>query len=159
MPGRLYPITIEYLPPEVKEGDKKPPLPSESRQTVSGLTTTRGPGSKPKPIDTTPYLRLLERIDREYSRSERGDLLVFLSGINEISAVAERLREHVRKTKRWIVLLLHSSVPAEEQDKVPTTLETDPCPKPTLIPIIVMARRSDQAKVLFWDRLRSCALV
>jgi len=115
VPGRLYPITIEYIPPEVKEGDKKPPLPSESRQTVSGLMTSKLPGSKPKPIDTTPYLRLLERIDREYDRSQRGDLLVFLSGINEITAVAERMREHAKKTKRWIVLMLHSSVPAEEQ--------------------------------------------
>jgi HrpA-like RNA helicase len=115
VPGRLYPITIEYIPPEVKEGEKQQPLPSESRQTVSGLTTSKLPGAKPKPIDTTPYLRLLERIDREYERSQRGDLLVFLSGINEITAVAERMREHAKKTKKWIVLTLHSSVPAEEQ--------------------------------------------
>ncbi len=33
-------------------------------------------------------------------------------------AVAEALREYARETRRWIVLLLHSTLSTDEQDKV-----------------------------------------
>ena len=52
-------------------------------------------------------------------QNERGDLLVFLSGLNEITALAEPMREYARETKKWIILMLHSTLPTEEQDKVP----------------------------------------
>lgn len=51
---------------------------------------------------------------------ERGDLLVFLSGMGDILAVSEGTREYVESTspRRWVVLMLHSSLSVEEQDKV-----------------------------------------
>lgn len=49
---------------------------------------------------------------------ERGDLLVFLAGMEDISAVAEALREYAARTRRWLVLPLHGALSVEEQDKV-----------------------------------------
>ena len=47
-----------------------------------------------------------------------GDVLMFLSGMSEIMAVVEAARQYAEKTKRWIVLPLHSELPIHEQDKV-----------------------------------------
>lgn len=71
VPGRLYPITIEYLPQQ----------PDDKR--VQGLARE---GAKRKErkgaqrIDARPYLKILERIDQQFPAEERGDMLVFLSG-------------------------------------------------------------------------------
>ena len=54
----------------------------------------------------------------KYPASERGDLLVFLSGMKEISALVDEARLYAMHTKRWIVLPLHSALSIEEQDKV-----------------------------------------
>lgn len=43
-------------------------------------------------IDPAPYVRLLQHIDQTYEVSERGDLLVFLSGMAEIQVSATFLR-------------------------------------------------------------------
>ncbi|VDM18620.1 unnamed protein product [Hydatigera taeniaeformis] len=59
--GRLYPITLKYCP----------------------LTPAEQAASLER-IDPAPYVRLLQHIDNTYSISERGDLLVFLSGMAEI---------------------------------------------------------------------------
>ena len=56
----------------------------------------------------------------QYPSSERGDVLMFLSGMSEISAVVDAAREYAQRTRRWIVLPLHSSLSVEEQDKVKT---------------------------------------
>lgn len=54
----------------------------------------------------------------QYPATERGDLLVFLSGMAEIETVAAVARDYAEKTKRWIVLTLHSTLSIAEQDKV-----------------------------------------
>ena len=43
---------------------------------------------------------------------------MFLSGMSEIAAVVEAAKEYAQKTRRWIILPLHSSLSVEEQDKV-----------------------------------------
>ena len=43
---------------------------------------------------------------------------MFLSGMSEISAVVDAAREYAQRTRRWIILPLHSSLSVEEQDKV-----------------------------------------
>lgn len=65
-------------------------------------------------------LQLLESIDSTTPRDERGDLLVFLSGMSDMLAVTEGVREYVeaKSPRRWVVLMLHSSLSVEEQDKV-----------------------------------------
>lgn len=64
--------------------------------------------------------QLLETIDTSTPRDERGDLLVFLSGMGDMLAVTEGVREYVeaKSPRRWVVLMLHSSLSVEEQDKV-----------------------------------------
>lgn len=54
----------------------------------------------------------------QYSSSERGDVLMFLSGMSEISAVVSASKEYAQQSRRWIILPLHSSLSVEEQDKV-----------------------------------------
>ncbi|CAL1528445.1 unnamed protein product [Lymnaea stagnalis] len=94
VPGRLYPIELEYCP--VRKDDS----------------------SDTKRLDPTPYLRIMQRIDHKYPASERGDLLIFLSGMSEIMAVVEAAKAYALQMKQWIVLPLHSALSIEEQDKV-----------------------------------------
>ena len=54
----------------------------------------------------------------QYPSSERGDVLMFLSGMSEISAIVDAAKEYAQRTRRWIILPLHSSLSVEEQDKV-----------------------------------------
>ena len=95
IPGRQYPITLNHCPLSIEEQ-----------------------GGKTSKIDPAPYLRILQAIDHKYPATERGDVLVFLSGMTEIMTVAEVTKEYAEKTKRWIILMLHSALPLAEQDKV-----------------------------------------
>jgi HrpA-like RNA helicase len=52
------------------------------------------------------------------SEDERGDVLMFLSGMTEISIVAEAAKMYSEVTKRWIILSLHSMLSIDDQDKV-----------------------------------------
>jgi len=122
VPGRLYPIALEYIPVDF-DADGRQAAPQECGKGVAGrktagIATAKLAGAKPKPFDAKPYLRLLQRIDDEYPKAERGDMLVFLSGMNEITALADALREYVAESRRWIVLKLHSSLAMDEQDRV-----------------------------------------
>lgn len=56
--------------------------------------------------------------DINISVDEKGDLLIFLSGINEITAVVDAAKEYSIKKNNWIVLPLHSTLSIVEQDKV-----------------------------------------
>ncbi|CAH1184516.1 unnamed protein product [Phyllotreta striolata] len=95
VPGRLFPIDIQYRPiikdPYERKRDK---------------------------LDCTPYLQLLQMIDEKYQPTQKGDMLIFLNGFSEISALAEAVTEYSQFKKNWIVLPLHSSLSLEEQDKV-----------------------------------------
>ncbi len=54
----------------------------------------------------------------QYAETERGDVLIFLSGMSEIMSVVDAARLYAQQTKRWIVLPLHSALSVAEQDKV-----------------------------------------
>jgi hypothetical protein len=56
-------------------------------------------------------------IDEKYPAEERGDVLIFLSGMAEITAVSDAAKLYGQQTNRWIVLNLHSSLSIEEQDR------------------------------------------
>ena len=122
VPGRLYPISLEYIP-VIFDADGRQAAPQERGKGLAGrkeagIATAKTPGAKPKPFDSKPYLKLLQRLDDQYPKDERGDMLVFLSGMNEITALADGVREYVAESRRWILLKLHSSLPIEEQDRV-----------------------------------------
>ncbi|CAG0891967.1 unnamed protein product [Darwinula stevensoni] len=95
VPGRLYPIQVHHRP-----------ITSEEK---------RGGSSRTNPA---PYVRIMQLIDAKYSSEERGDLLVFLSGMTEITTVAEAARVYAQQTQKWIILTLHSTLPLHQQDKV-----------------------------------------
>ena len=48
-------------------------------------------------------------------------MLVFLSGMNEITSLMDEAKVYAQQTHRWIVLSLHSALSIEEQDKVYST--------------------------------------
>lgn len=94
VPGRLYPIQLEYHP---------------------NVDPDR---SKTEKLDASPYIRILSIIDKKYPRTERGDVLIFMSGISEITSVVSAAQEYNAKSQGWIILPLHSTLSLEEQDKV-----------------------------------------
>ncbi|XP_061453249.1 probable ATP-dependent RNA helicase DHX34 isoform X2 [Rhineura floridana] len=96
VPGRLFPITVLYEPVCLEEGA----------------------GGRRERLDARPFLRVLQAIDHKYPPDERGDLLIFLSGVAEIGAVVEAVQTYARHTQRWVVLPLHSTLSVAEQDKV-----------------------------------------
>ncbi|KAJ8280280.1 hypothetical protein GJAV_G00052690 [Gymnothorax javanicus] len=95
VPGRLFPIQVIYQP-----------IPPEEQP------------SRSEKLDPRPYLRILQGIDQRYPPEERGDLLLFLSGVAEISTIQEACQTYASHTRRWIVLPLHSTLSLAQQDKV-----------------------------------------
>ncbi len=95
VPGRLYPIKLNYFP-----------VPCVEKSSSSDK------------LNPAPYVRILQLIDQKYSEKERGDVLIFLSGIKEITTVAEACHEYGETNNRWIVLQLHSTLSLADQDKV-----------------------------------------
>uniref|UniRef100_A0A7N8YQM3 DEAH (Asp-Glu-Ala-His) box polypeptide 34 n=1 Tax=Mastacembelus armatus TaxID=205130 RepID=A0A7N8YQM3_9TELE len=95
VPGRLFPIQVIYQP-----------IPPEEQS------------SRSEKLDPRPYLRILQGIDQRYPPEERGDLLLFLSGVAEISTIQEACQIYATHTRRWIVLPLHSTLSLTQQDKV-----------------------------------------
>ncbi|XP_046892313.1 probable ATP-dependent RNA helicase DHX34 [Hypomesus transpacificus] len=95
VPGRLYPIQVIYQP-----------IPQEEQ------------ASRLEKLDPRPYLRVLQGIDQRYPPEERGDLLIFLSGVAEIATIQEACQVYGTHTSRWIVLPLHSTLSLAQQDKV-----------------------------------------
>lgn len=94
VPGRLYTIKLHYMPQFHDIGQKK-----NSR------------------MDPQPYVNILRMIDKKYPSTEKGDLLIFLSGLNEITTIEEAAKEYAEKTKNWIILPLHSQLAIADQDK------------------------------------------
>ncbi|KAH8278111.1 hypothetical protein KR018_006309, partial [Drosophila ironensis] len=102
VPGRLFPIKLHYMPPPALE--------------------LKGSGSKRRGqsdrIDPAPYVQVLSLIDQKYPDTERGDVLIFVSGMNEIESVVAAIEEYAIQQAHWIVLPLHSGLALAEQDKV-----------------------------------------
>ncbi|XP_027848814.2 probable ATP-dependent RNA helicase DHX34 [Aphis gossypii] len=97
VPGRLYPIKLEYHP------------------IISEMKVL---GKKSERFDPSPFIKVMHMIDKKYPKHERGDVLMFLSGMAEITAVVDAARVYCEKNDSWIILPLHSSMSLGEQDKV-----------------------------------------
>lgn len=52
-------------------------------------------------------------------------MLIFLSGLNEITSVVDAAKEYSEKSNNWIILPLHSSLSIADQDKVSKISEFD----------------------------------
>ncbi|XP_037036273.1 probable ATP-dependent RNA helicase DHX34 isoform X2 [Bradysia coprophila] len=99
VPGRLYPIKMHYMP-QVQDSA------GSSRQ------------SKSNRISPEPFIQIMQLIDNKYPPTEKGDLLIFMSGLNEITSVVDAAKEYAEKSNNWIILPLHSSLSIADQDKV-----------------------------------------
>ncbi|KAJ4441063.1 hypothetical protein ANN_10913 [Periplaneta americana] len=53
-----------------------------------------------------------------YPKVEKGDLLIFLSGMTEISIVVDAAKCYAQQTESWVILPLHSTLSLADQDKV-----------------------------------------
>ncbi|KPJ03134.1 putative ATP-dependent RNA helicase DHX34 [Papilio xuthus] len=95
VPGRLYPIDLNYKPIYIED---KP--------------------TRDDRLDPQPYVQIMQLIDSKYPSDERGDLLIFMSGVQEITSICDAAEQYAEKTKKWIVLPLHSGLSLIEQDKV-----------------------------------------
>ncbi|XP_076646959.1 putative ATP-dependent RNA helicase DHX34 [Halictus rubicundus] len=95
VPGRLYPIQLIYRPVSIEDIRYK-----NDR------------------FNPSPYIQIMQLIDQKYAANEKGDLLIFLSGMSEITAVVDAAKEYSQKKNNWIVLPLHSTLSINEQDKV-----------------------------------------
>ncbi|KAK2718300.1 probable ATP-dependent RNA helicase DHX34 [Artemia franciscana] len=93
VPGRLFPINVEYRPLSIEDKSSEK-------------------------INPDPYIRIMQLIDHKYPASERGDVLIFLSGMSEISAIVEAAKAYAEQTRGWIILPLHSALSVSDQDKV-----------------------------------------
>ncbi|XP_058118070.1 probable ATP-dependent RNA helicase DHX34 [Anopheles ziemanni] len=102
VPGRLFPIKLHYMP---------------QLQDVP-VAGSSGKRSQTDRLSPEPYLQILQLIDQKYPPTEKGDVLIFLSGLNEITAIVDAAREYNEKNKNWIILPLHSTLSIAEQDKV-----------------------------------------
>lgn len=96
VPGRLHPIKMHYMPPF-----KDTPI-----------------GRKSERLSPEPYIQIMQMIDDKYPTSERGDILIFMSGLNEITTIVDAAKEYASAKNTWIILPLHSSLSIAEQDKV-----------------------------------------
>lgn len=121
VPGRLYPIKLHYMPQVQEFGG--------------------GRQSRAERLSPEPYIQIMQLIDSKYpsecscwmkvrrkrilicdfrffAETEKGDLLIFMSGLNEITAIVDAANEYAEKNKNWIILPLHSSLSIADQDKV-----------------------------------------
>lgn len=99
VPGRLYPIKLHYMP-----------------QVQDSASNTRQ--SKSDRISPEPFIQIMQLIDNKYPSTEKGDLLIFMSGLSEITSIADAAKEYAEKSNNWIILPLHSSLSIADQDKV-----------------------------------------
>lgn len=97
VPGRLYPIKLHYMPPVQDFGGRQ---------------------RKAERLSPEPYIQIMQLIDGKYPKTEKGDLLIFLSGLNEITSIVEAATEYAEKNNNWIILPLHSKLSIADQDKV-----------------------------------------
>lgn len=102
VPGRLHPIKTVYMPPAALDLQGTS---SRSQQSLARL-------------DPAPFVQVLNLIDQKYSSNERGDVLIFVSGVNEITTACDAIKEYAEQQPHWILLPLHSSLSLVEQDKV-----------------------------------------
>ena len=91
VPGRLFPIQLKYTPPpvEVKPASDAPGQTHHAERNRHPHHQPAKNAREQERIDPAPYLRLLQQIDQTVAREEAGDLLVFLAGVDDITAVAE----------------------------------------------------------------------
>lgn len=91
VPGRMFPVSIQYHPVDVEDSNLTDPSFIKARSLEKERQSIASTGKMIKP---GPYLKIIEMIDKSVPEHERGDLLIFVSGMNEITILAEELRKY-----------------------------------------------------------------
>lgn len=115
VPGRMYTVKTHYWS---EKNDDKNLVDDAAYRRRRAAPIKESIPSRSEPVDPGPYLKVIEYIDQSVPSTERGDLLVFMSGIQEIMSLAEALKEYADHKKNWVILPLHSTLSVDEQDKV-----------------------------------------
>ncbi|KAI8092632.1 putative ATP-dependent RNA helicase DHX34-like protein [Halteromyces radiatus] len=116
VPGKMYDVKIHYWNHHRHE-DKRLVDDAAYEKRQSSIIKESIP-SRSERMNAAPYLNIMAHIDETIPTNERGDLLIFLSGINEIMALEQELKIYAEKTRKWIILILHSSVAVDDQEKI-----------------------------------------
>ncbi|KAI8988337.1 P-loop containing nucleoside triphosphate hydrolase protein [Mycotypha africana] len=115
IPGKMYSVKVHYW--AMGDEDKNLINDAAYRKRQADPIKKSIP-SRSEVVKAAQYIKVLDYIDQSAPVDERGDLLIFMSGINEIASLAEQLTEYTAKSKKWIILMLHSSLTVEDQEKV-----------------------------------------
>lgn len=101
VPGRLYPIKTHYMP------------------SLTSIEEVKSRSSKSDRFSPEPYIQIMRLIDQKYDIKDKGDVLMFVSGVNEISTIIDAAKEYAKENgDHWIILPLHSGLSLADQDKV-----------------------------------------
>lgn len=134
VPGRLHPVLVHYRPSQTPDRNLLDPTLRAERLEVAQSVPVQNTRFVPD-----PFLRILGEIEARVPWNERGDVLIFLPGVQEIDklqvAAGEWARQKARdrgeavdsasggydqeaSTGPWIILPLHSTLPVAEQELV-----------------------------------------
>ena len=73
----MYPIEVHYRPIAGERNDEA----LFASDTAEGKSIR---SQSSRDTDAKPYLRILQEVDQQVPAGERGDLLIFMSGIKEV---------------------------------------------------------------------------
>ncbi|KAG0168835.1 DEAH (Asp-Glu-Ala-His) box polypeptide 34 [Apophysomyces sp. BC1015] len=97
VPGKMYDVKIHYWPQGVEDKNLINDAAYQKRQAA---VIKESVPSRSERINPAPYINVMDYIDQSVPITERGDLLIFMSGINEISSLAEDLKQYSYSTKK-----------------------------------------------------------
>ena len=76
----MYPIEVHYRPIAGERNDEALFATEKAEgKSIRSMST--------RDTDAKPYLRILQEVDQQVPANERGDLLIFMSGIKEVREV------------------------------------------------------------------------
>ncbi|KAI3661037.1 hypothetical protein MP638_004072 [Amoeboaphelidium occidentale] len=119
VPGKTFPVEIEYW--SSNEIDENLVDERLRQERATALFKKSIPISKKiQKFNTKPFIDVIKYIDTKYpiKQSGGGDLLIFLSGMQEITQLADEIEKYNREVRSWIVLKLHSTLSIQKQDLV-----------------------------------------
>ncbi|KAG2179770.1 hypothetical protein INT43_003553 [Umbelopsis isabellina] len=96
VPGKMFDVKIMYMPNEKEDKNLVDEAEYQRRQRLEIKTSV---ASRSERISAAPYLKIMDYIDQSVPSTERGDLLIFMSGIEEITTLAEGLTPYAEQTK------------------------------------------------------------
>jgi HrpA-like RNA helicase len=87
----MYPVSLVYLPFQEDDANLVDEANLRERIEQGGSNSVPSKANWCKPA---VFISILERIDDTTPKEERGDLLIFLPGMNEITRLATDLQEY-----------------------------------------------------------------